>query len=174
MDHHDRRNVTLCILSAELISLVQGCTFDRLQENILDSLTAIFFTSTALGKARLLGCFTSIVKRWANLDWAEWAAQEDIGVVQHATEKQAARHTTDLQAGPIVLATVSIQYRPLYDLIRYVKSFFHVDESLASALILVPSYVDRMCVLGLIAERNHALVQHASLCFLEVVHESPF
>jgi hypothetical protein len=55
------------------LSLASGCTFPELQENLLNPLTTLFFTSTTLGKARFLECFTAIVKRWTTYDWPNWA-----------------------------------------------------------------------------------------------------
>ncbi|ELR18119.1 uncharacterized protein ACA1_368200 [Acanthamoeba castellanii str. Neff] len=123
-----------------LISLANGCAFADLQENLLNPLTALFFTSTTLGKARLLDCFTAIIKRWTTYDWPNWTNPDNPPPLRRATEEKRGRH--------IDVAQVALHYRPLYMLIRY---------------------VDRMCVLGLLAERDHAVVQHAALCFVETI-----
>jgi hypothetical protein len=121
-----------------LISLANGCAFADLQENLLNPLTALFFTSTTLGKARLLDCFTAIIKRWTTYDWPNWTnpdnppplrratgtvpvpappspptlscARYSHGRSYHSPEEKRGRH--------IDVAQVAQHYRPLYMLIR--------------------------------------------------------
>lgn len=100
---------------------MQGSTYAELQENVLNSLTTIFFTSSTLGKARLITCFTNIVRRWATLNWSDHpeAAEESThsGSFRHEGDSQA----EESRAGQH-MSEISTHYRPLYELIRYVIS----------------------------------------------------
>lgn len=132
-------------LILQLITHLSLWPFQRLNDLVLEPLRKLFFSSSVYVKCQVMYCFTELLR---NILAVELPRQQEL-----LQEERSQR--------PRGLASVSLFVEDEVEAFDPLKTIYDFIQ-----------FVDRVCVVGLQVERDHALLQHWVLNFFELVSTS--
>ncbi|KAI8059756.1 Mis6-domain-containing protein [Thamnidium elegans] len=127
-----------------LISFIKPADYEELYQNILLPLYRKYYVLDVTWKAKLINCYTGWLKNWALLDWRGHKEQEE-------------NETSDTDVDKITWMFEGLSLR-----VDYFVTIQRVIE-----------HVDKISIVGLLAENDDPLLQHATLSFFELVANIP-
>lgn len=129
----------------DLITYVNPSDFSDIYQSILLPLYKRYYVHDVTWKSKLILCYTEWLKNWALLDW---------------------RGHTRMMKTPTVQGDDIDRITCMFEGLSFDIDYFGMIQKFVE-------HVDRICVMGLLTENDHPLMQHAALSFFELVAAIP-
>ncbi|XP_073255780.1 centromere protein I-like [Porites lutea] len=132
-------------LVLQLVTRLSLWPFQRLNDLVLEPLRKLFFSSQVYVKCQVLYCFTELLRNFLAV---ELPRQQEL------LQEEQSKRARDLTSVSLFVEDEVESFDPL----KTIYDFIH--------------FVDRICVVALQVEGDHALLQHWILNFFELVSTS--